>query len=224
VLKQDVSLFSDAYSCVKELDIEYKEAVLEDNLCIAGAVEKLSASLRISAEKPRIRSVSAVLAPFIGAVNVFNIGGTLTAEGVVTVPVVYLDENEKLVTEIAEIPYNFTIDKDFKCSKNLTAHAVVTEVFARARHNDEIELNGQLSVEVYASGERSVKYIAKISENGDIIPSDAAISLYIDKKGETLWDVAKALVCREETLLTLNPDLELSLAGGEKVLLYRELF
>ena len=51
---------------------------------------------------------------------------------------------------------------------------------------------------------------------------DFAISLYVVKQGETLYDVAKALNTEESTLTRLNEDISFPLKGGEKVLFYKE--
>ena len=53
--------------------------------------------------------------------------------------------------------------------------------------------------------------------------NDFAVSLYIAKEGETLWEVAKALNTDEITLAEQNADVGLPLKGGEKILLYKYL-
>ena len=55
------------------------------------------------------------------------------------------------------------------------------------------------------------------------VKNDAVISVYLVGEGETLFDCAKALGSDEEELLALNPELDLPLKVGDKVLLYRPL-
>ena len=67
------------------------------------------------------------------------------------------------------------------------------------------------------------KTIVEDMEEGAAKEDDnIAISLYIAKEGESLWDVAKMLSTDEKTLMQLNPDIKLPLRSGDKILLYRE--
>lgn len=222
VSKKEVMLLSDAYSCKKELKLTAETVYLENSVCLTGVYEKLSGSVRLDEGSKRLRSVLCVCPPSVGALTASN-NGSLAVEGIVSANVIYIDEDEQLSLATAEIPYHFVVSRDFACQDNLYAKAMVTCLSAKARHNDQIELTGDIYIEVFGSGSTPIKIITAMEELGDREQNDCAISLYIVKPGETLWDVAKALLCEEETLIRLNPDLKLPLQGGEKVLLYREL-
>ena len=61
------------------------------------------------------------------------------------------------------------------------------------------------------------KTIVEDMEEGAAKEDDnIAISLYIAKEGESLWDVAKMLSTDEKTLMQLNPDIKLPLRSGDK--------
>lgn len=220
--KQEVMLVSDAYSCKKEIKLKSETVYLESSVCLTGANEKLSGSVRLDEGSKRLRSVLCVCPPSVGALTASN-NGSLAVEGIVSANVIYIDEDEQLSVILAEIPYHFVISRDFVCQDNLYAKAMVTCLSAKARHNDQIELTGDIYLEVYGSASRPIKVITAIEELGEREQNDCAISLYIVKPDETLWDVAKALMSEEDILAKLNPDLKLPLMGGEKVLLYREL-
>ncbi|MFA5448922.1 MAG: hypothetical protein WC292_00575 [Clostridia bacterium] len=222
LLSEECEAVIDAYSKTEELDIQYNRVPIEKNVCLTGAEEKLSGGARLSDDSARVRSVLCVCPPSIGAISVSNAGG-LAVEGIVTVSVIYLDENEEISQTLAELPYHFVLSRDFPCETGLSANAVVTSIAARARHNDEIEISASLYVEVYGTEVDDLKYVSRMEVLGSREVNECAISLYIVRGGESLWDVAKELMSDEDTLLQLNPDLALPLMGGEKVLLYREL-
>lgn len=222
VRREKADVLCDAYSKNKELKIETGDAVIESSVCLTGSTEKISGSVRMKEDGARIRSVLCVCAPSAGAINVGNVAG-LTAEGIVTVTVIYLDEEENVSSVLAELPYHFTLSRDFPCQQSLYGKAMVAGINARARHNDEIEITGDLCIEVYGADEKNIVFVKSMEELGEHQINDCAISLYIVRKGETMWDVAKALMTDEETLMNLNGDIALPLKGGEKVLLYREL-
>ena len=78
-------------------------------------------------------------------------------------------------------------------------------------------------MEIHGSGDREIRYVASYEVVAPKEIPDAAISLYLVGEGETLFDVAKELNSDEEELMALNPELELPLKRGDKVLLYKPL-
>ncbi len=222
IATEEATIMVDAYSQTKELGIEFAECKLQENICYTGGREKLSGSVRLAEDSKRIRSVLAVSKPTISGVTVTN-NGVLQCDGVANVPVIYLDEDENYAEVMATVQFSCSVTRDFDCSNSLNAVVKVCDIQARMRHNDEIDIMGELRIEVYGSNDTYIKYIKSITELGDIPENDVAISLYIVREGETLFDVAKAMLSDEDTLLQLNPEVTLPLTAGEKILLYRQL-
>ena len=97
------------------------------------------------------------------------------------------------------------------------SHLHWSEVSMPEVRDDEVLL------EIYAAGSSTKCVITDLSEGeARIIPS-SAISVHVARPGETLWDVAKATGSTPELVMLQNPDLELPLKGGERVLVYRYL-
>lgn len=224
VVKEEICrVVADAYSTKSELVCDYAEVSVEDHVCLSGQSEKLTGSVTLEDDAPRIRSVLCVCPPTVGAIGVSVENGEVTAEGIVAADVIYLDADERTVKTLVEIPYRFTLAREFDCDAGVSARTCVVSMTARARHNDEIELSGEMYFEVYGAKEKPLRYLQTVEVAGEREADDVAISLYIAAPGETLWDVAKALVTDEDTLTELNPELELPLKGGEKILLYRSI-
>ncbi|MFI3229838.1 MAG: LysM peptidoglycan-binding domain-containing protein [Bacillota bacterium] len=222
VATEEVAIMVDAYSKTQELGCEYEEVLLQDNVCYTGIREKLSGSVRLGDEKKRIRSVLAVSKPSVSGISVIN-NGVLQVDGVASVSVIYLDEEEHYTEVVATLPFSYGVTRDFECGSGLYAVVKVCDIQARMRHNDEIDIMGEMRLEVYGSKDKYIKFIKSITEFGQLEENDVAISLYIVREGETLFDVAKAMLSDEDTLLQLNPEISLPLQAGEKVLLYRQL-
>ncbi|MDR3185401.1 MAG: DUF3794 domain-containing protein [Christensenellaceae bacterium] len=222
IQKDNVEFCCDAYSSTDELEIKYNTSRITENICLTGASEKIYSMIRLEKEHSRLRSVLAICPPMVGAIRISNENG-LAVEGIISMLIICLDENDEITTELAEVPYNFVVDKDFPIANILTASTLVNSIVAKVRHNDEIEITGELCIDVHASYERTIEHISSISKIRDRSETEYAISLYLVRKGESLWDVAKALHTDETTLLDLNSDIKLPLNGGEEILLYREL-
>lgn len=222
IAAEETELLADAYSLTNEIKTNFGTLLAIENICMADIREKIAGSVALDTEAPRARTVLSVSAPTVGTIEVIN-EGQLAVEGIISAEIVYLDENEEMSKVLAELPYRFVIARDFGCSDNLYADAEVICLTARVRHNDEIEVLGEIAITVYGSSEIAIPYLGSCEAGGEKILDEAALSLYLAGEGEDLFDVAKELNTTEDVLMTLNPDLELPLKGGEKILLYRSL-
>ncbi|MFA6766684.1 MAG: LysM domain-containing protein, partial [Clostridia bacterium] len=89
--------------------------------------------------------------------------------------------------------------------------------------DQEISLTFETALNVKGASCEETTFLEDIQMGAPKEDNNVAISLYITKEGESLWDIAKSLSTDEQTLLNLNPDIKLPLKSGEKILLYREL-
>ena len=74
----------------------------------------------------------------------------------------------------------------------------------------------------YAACREETKYIITELDLGEerALPT-GAVAIHIARKGETLWEAAKALGTTPENVLLQNPGITLPLSGGERVVTYR---
>lgn len=70
---------------------------------------------------------------------------------------------------------------------------------------------------------KKAEYVASVSEGEPRVISDAAISVYLPEKGDTLWSVAKTLGMSEEEVQKTNSELVFPLNGDERIIIYREI-
>lgn len=222
VRNEQIEVVEDAYTPGKECEMTFEEVVVENNVCVTREDERLTGSFIIEEDAPRIRSLLCVCPPSVGAINVMMDGG-LFVEGVISAEVIYVCPEDSENRVLVELPYRFNLTGDFSCTDNLFATAVVTSFNAKTRRNDEIEIVAEISFSVFGSTEKSIKFLTEYKELCDKEINDVAISLYIARSGETLWDVAKALDTEESVLSELNPELNLPFLGGERILFYRPL-
>ena len=211
----------DAYSKEYELSLGMGEIELEGEGCSLKSVERLSASLPLEEINDAVEIVSVGM-PWVGATNV-TAKPDLMVEGVVCSEVVIKRENGDYHRVLAEIPYSFKLDEDVACSSDLEGAIEIVDLTARIRFGTTLEIAGEVVVNVTGSSENVISYLDKAEPNGERIKNDAVISVYLVGEGETLFDCAKALQSDEEELLALNPELDLPLKAGDKVLLYRPL-
>lgn len=210
---------ADCYSVTNEINATTAATVLDRCFCYRTVRDKAS-----SVVKPGgvVNEVHCVLSPIVSSVSVTNING-LTAEGLILATVLYADENNVCSSATAEIPFMTDISKDYECDTHLHPTVAVTNITARLRTSSEIEVSVEFAVTVRGVSEQEITLVSAVEIGAEKEDNDYAISLYIVKPGETLWDVAKALNTDTDTIIRLNEEIKTPLKGGEKILVYKEL-
>ena len=65
--------------------------------------------------------------------------------------------------------------------------------------------------------------IESSAEEGEPVPEkDCAISVYVQRAGDGLWELAKRLNKSPEEVVESNPDLEFPIREGQRVVIYRK--
>lgn len=216
--KKEIDGIVDCYSKTNELIVEENVNVVNTCSCFRSVRDKATASIKTESV---IEEVLCASTPCVSDVTVIG-EDALRVEGLINATVLYADETG-VKTEKCEIPFSTTVAPDFDCTENFFPEIKVTALTARIRSATEVELTADLYVTVRGTNRHELRLISSVEKGAEKTDSDYAISLYIVKPGETVWDVAKALNTDEDTVFKLNPELSVPLKGGEKVLIYNEL-
>lgn len=209
----------DAYSIKNEIEIKREKKTVNSHFCMRSVREKATATLTAS---DGVSEILAVMTPCVSTNGSVGENG-INAEGVISVAVIYLDENGKARSITGEIPFLSNLGGDYPCETVFAPEVAVTALGARPRGSNDVEITAELLVTVRGAKTKEITVISDVEIGAEKEEDDFAVSLYIVKEGETLWEVAKELNCDEKTLIEQNPDLPNPLAAGEKILLYKYL-
>ena len=208
----------DAFSPTEEIKVMSEEKVVTEGFCIRSSREKIVGKL---SPEGGVNELFGVLDPSV-SVSLTTENGSYCLEGVLQADVLYLSNEDRSRGQTAEIPFRIPLAFDARCDAFVLPAVIITNIAAKSR-GGEIDLSFEAIVNIKGLSEKTISVVSAIETGAPKEENDFAISLYIVQKGETLWDVAKALNTSEETLLKQNADVPLPLNGGEKVILYREL-
>ena len=64
--------------------------------------------------------------------------------------------------------------------------------------------------------------ISNVIEEDEIPENECAMSFYLTKERDTLWEIAKELRVSPEMLMTQNPGLTDNMTAGTRVVVYRQ--
>ena len=170
--------------------------------------------------------IDEVLGACCGSVVVANSvleNNRFTVEGVATTNVVYLNKELNLINSVeVEMPFSVSTQVELSSGANTPVKLALTNISTRARRGKEIEVIATLEVytDVYSNNENAV--ITQVLEEDEIPESECAMSFYISKEGDNIWEIAKELKVSTEMLLSQNPNLTEPIKAGTKVVVYRQ--
>ncbi len=217
--EKEVEKTVDAYSVKNEIEIKSEKKTVNSHFCMRSVREKATATLSANGG---VSEILAVMTPCVSTNGSISDNG-INAEGVISVAVIYLDENGQARSLVGEIPFLSNLGGDYPCETVFAPEVAVTALGARPRGSSDVEITAELLVTVRGAKSKEITVISDVAIGNAKEEDDFAVSLYIVKAGETLWEVAKELNCDEKTLIEQNPDLPSPLTAGEKILLYKYL-
>jgi hypothetical protein len=216
---QELEGVVDAYSTASNLIMVEKKHLLDSLFCLRTVRDKISSNIKIA---NGINDVECITGAMVSASSTVN-NGNLLVEGVICATVIYLNENSALDSINIELPFQTMITKDFDCDGNLSTMVTVTSMFARIRTTSEIEVSAELTISVNGKRSAWVNLVSDIELGEAKEIDDVAISLYIVKPNQSIWEVAKDLNTSETIIINQNPDIKLPVKAGDKVVLYKEI-
>ena len=212
---QSVSLCDDAYLKDYHSDLNYCEFDMPcfvEQKCLT---QKISQSAGAGIDGGRIITV------FGESLSVYGIKvamGSFTVDGIVRCDVVFKNSDNGVSVVNAEIPFSL----DVSVNGNATGIKVCLVDLNAKLINGDIVLDAQLKVCYKSIIVKKIKCVDGISEKDRRNSIDCAITVYVPKNGDDVWDVAKEIGATEEDVIAFNPDLEFPLSEDERVVIYRQ--
>ncbi len=139
------------------------------------------------------------------------------AEGVANaVLLVKSGEGEYRAVEIS-LPFSVAVE-----AADAEAEVMVCGMSARQKQEGEIDAEATVKVLLKEKKTYTVHLVAGAEEGEKIAESNSAISVYIPKAGDGLWELAKRLKKSPEDVEKSNPGVEFPVKEGQRVIIYRK--
>lgn len=232
-LKVDYSVYSDAgvdvivdaFSVSNELLSTSESVNICKNKLNVTVADRVEGSVTLEVNMPIVDNILAATALRLSVTNIVAGDGEALIEGIASGNIIYYSAEANSKNSVAvELPFSLKIPVEgMSEGDDVTGRGEVTAVTLKIRRGNEIDIRADIAVELEASGICTKCVITELNEGEARELPSSAISIHIAKPGETLWDVAKALGSTPELVMLQNPDLNLPLSGGERIIVYRHL-
>ncbi|MDE7330003.1 MAG: DUF3794 domain-containing protein [Clostridia bacterium] len=211
--EEEISYVADAFC--KESEVELSSYT--ENTVIDTDVKVYSERVNgLCATKAKLDYTCAFLAAALPSAEYARTADGI--EGSITATLIYEQGGEVRSTEI-NMPFDLKLSGlGESCNKISVA---VCGVSLRQRAEGECEGEAALKITAFDGENRALTYVTSAEEGGEKPSCNSAVSVYIPKAGDGLWETAKRLSESPENISKSNPELTFPLTGKERIIIYR---
>ena len=141
------------------------------------------------------------------------------AEGAIFADVILCDADGGHRSAELSLPFLFPIKYDAECTPEV--RAAVCGLNVRQRREGEAEAEATLKVTLFLYREAEADYISAAEEGEAYRESDCAVSVFIPRAGDGLWEISKQLRRPPEEVEKSNPELKFPVGAGERIVVWR---
>ena len=142
------------------------------------------------------------------------------AEGVILAEVLLRGADGGRKSATLSLPFVFPVDCE---GDAFETDSIVCGLNVRRKSNGETEAEATIRLCVRAYERMDWEYIDEIIEGEARVENDCAVSIFVPRAGESLWEVAKRLCQDPEELKKGNPELDFPVKEGERIFVYRQI-
>ena len=214
--EQSVIVAADLYSRTAKLETERTD--ISSSLFFGQKTERVNVSEKSTGDIPEGGRLIAPLGERILSWSVTEREGFVTVDGIAKADLLFRNGDNGITSVPSETPFSFVLAVEGKAC-GIRLHA---EDFSPKLRGGAIETDFTVVVSYFDYGEKKISCISAVTETGERERSDAAIGIFLPKRGDELWDVAKQLGEDGDFIAKLNPDLTFPLTGEERIVIYRQ--
>ena len=146
--------------------------------------------------------------------------GKLYVDGIIEGRILFSNENGANAL-LVSTPFSSNVKTCLECD-DVDVDVYVGEVNAKLRRGSEIAIVCDLTYCVKCKKRESVAIISDFSIGDEIESTNGVLSIVIGRQGETLFDVARVACCDPVLISSSNPDVKFPLAGGERIIVFKD--
>ena len=144
----------------------------------------------------------------------------IEVEGAVLAEVFARNADGARKSRTLSLPFVFPLDVD---GDEIEADCSVCGLNVRRRSGGEIEAEAILKLSLRLYGKQKWSYVQECKVGEEKPVCNSAVSVFMTKEGESLWEVAKRLSKTPKELQESNPDLSFPVSAGQRIFVYRQV-
>jgi len=216
-----IEVVDDIYSQCNYLSVTSENFSTLECKGVANFRDTISGTASILDTAPFIDEILGVSTNNIVLASSNVLDGRLCVEGVANSTVIYFTKETNSITAV-QVEMPFMVEQKVEGIECSVANICLVDVNARSRRGKEIEVTAELNVygDMYNTVTNCVITNVVVGEEKE--RDDCSLYIYIVKPNDTLWNVAKDMNVSQDSILEQNPDIELPLREGTRLIVYKQ--
>lgn len=214
---EDLDFIDDVYSPSCELE------AVKTPITFKCLKEQVTSTKRISgkltAELPENSRFVATVSDRVEIINISNTKGSVSVDALLSLDAIMVDGEQNTVSIPCKSPLSFSFDCDDEVSCVRLNLLTCNYKF----RSGNIEFDGEVEIDYCVYTDDNISLISDVIEGDEKKAENSVISVYVAEKGETEWDVTKALGVSIDDIYELNPQLQFPLEKNEKIICFRQI-
>ncbi len=207
---------TDAFSCENEVKLAFRECEFTGAGEVSRVTERVSGRAALSSPVDFSDVLQAVTLQRAEA-NISSDGGGKKVEGVAMATLLVLGADGAHRGVEMSLPFSIPVN-----AENCTADVLVCGMSARQKQEGEIDAEATLKITLRERRTVRSKLVCAAEEGEKLPANDSAVSVYIPRAGDGLWELSKSLKKPPEEVEAANPDIVFPVKEGQRVVIYRK--
>lgn len=187
--EKQINLIQDLYSPSELLDFNKKQITTMTEKQCHREMKQIREKVKVEGlENKSLLDVD--ITPVFTKEN--KLQGRVVYEGEMELRFIFSDQNGQIDQKIEKLPFEYTIDTiDDSENKNVTTQMMIKEQDFIVQEGGEVACNVDLEMNTNSYRSTNLNMIDEIQTSGEREAEDYSLILYLVKKGDTLWEIAK---------------------------------
>lgn len=207
---------TDAFSRTNEVALTFVETHSSGAGNCDRVTERVSGRAALSSSVDFSDSLQAVALQRAEA-DLVRANGEKRVEGVAMATLIVLGADGSHRGVEMSLPFSVPVETEGK-----RVSVLVCGMSARQKQEGEIDAEATLKITVSGEKQVSARLVAAAEEGAPVTENDCAISVFIPRAGDGLWELSKRLKKSPEEVSASNPDMEFPVREGQRVIIYRK--
>lgn len=221
--EKTINMAIDAFSVTNQVGLTFSTSTC-NRLSYSNLEEvEISGNAIVNDSDYEIRKIIGTLPKSLVIANSYIDNSNYIIEGIATFSAIYIGVEDDVNSVDVELPFISKIkNSDITDESIVNISASISDIKAKIRKANEIEISSCLNVFISVYTTENIAYLSDIALLEAKEVSDNALTLYIVKKGDTLFGIAKKLGINLEEILSQNPEIAEEPQEGEQIIIYKQ--
>ena len=210
-----VSGVTDAFSRTNRILLTYAENESEGAGETSQLTERISGRAALSSAINFSDTLQAIVLQRAEA-NIMRGNNGIHVEGVAMATLLVQGADGRRAIELS-LPFSIPVQ-----ASDARVDVLVCGMSARQKEEGCIDAEATLKLTLTERIHAAARLVAQVQEGEPVPVNDCAVSVYVPRAGDGLWELSKRLGKSPEEVTESNPDLEFHIREGQRVVIYRK--